>query len=99
MSIITKLQFSINANDATTVLSILDQVELEITGNNFELIDEVVTPAIINSLFSSLEDVMGVPRRLLMLKNRVVHRKSRALLFVRLMKNGVIRSCKTDGSN
>lgn len=92
--ILKDLKSAIILKDSNLAISYLEKIETMLQDDE-DLILEITTPAIINDLFDQLIVHMEVPKKLLMLKNRVVNRKSRAILFSKLMKNGIQRVCKT----
>lgn len=62
----------------------------EVLLTDLEAVKWVSSPVNLTRLHTGLESI-GVPRRLLMLRNRVPNQHRRAIMFVKAMSNGLSR--------
>lgn len=88
--ILTRLHETIAAGDLNLILEGLVDLEKKVLADD-SMAKLVTEPPVITKLYNDLETA-GVPRRAMLLRNRVPGRNRRAFLFVKAMQNGVKRA-------
>lgn len=90
-SMVEKLHEAISSEDKKRVVEELESILAALQAKNPELASVIIHPPVITELHNRLVEVFQVPRRAMMLRNRVPGRDSRAILFTKAMLNGMKR--------
>lgn len=91
--LIEYLNEKIEEGDADKAIAAIDLI-LEKFPTDPELIAEILDPAIITNLHKALIEHLDVPPRAMQLNRRFPNAGTRAVMFVKAMKNGLIHSIK-----
>lgn len=81
----------ISSGDKIHTLELLEDLYTELT-TNAELINWIIIPANLTSVQDLIIENFEIPRKAMMVKNRVHDRKRRALMFTQAMRVAVTRS-------
>lgn len=85
---IEDLKHFIKKNDVEKVLLIMETMKAECL-NSEQLHLLITSPMVITELHRLVEECMGVNKRAMRLKNRVINTRRRAMLFLQAMMNGI----------
>lgn len=88
---IEELHAAITEGNKEKVVSVLEEILVALQNRDVELAVVLIHPPVITELHTRLVDVFAVPRRAMMLRNRVPGRDRRAMLFTQAMLNGMKR--------
>ena len=81
----------IDNKNIKAVRTLVDEELSQLVINDKEAINWVAQPANLKKLHTELTTKLGVPRNLLMLRNRVTSTHRRAVMFVKAISNGLKR--------
>lgn len=87
------LNEKIEEGDADKAIAAIDLI-LEKLPTDADLVKEVIDPTIITNLHAALIEHLDVVPRAMQLNRRFPNANSRALMFVKAMRNGLVHSKK-----
>jgi hydrogenase maturation factor HypE len=88
---IVSLLANIANKDIVAAKQDISAIEKLVIENDANAIEEMVTPVLLEQIFSALINTFGISRKLLMIKKRSANRKARAFLFCKVILNALTR--------
>lgn len=85
----------IETEDGEKALEAIDLI-IEALGNDADLVKEIVDPTIITNLHQLLIDHLDVVPRAMQLNRRFPNAGTRAVMFSRAMRNGIVHTIPVD---